>query len=78
MDFVPNDYFPAFLDYGERVLTKEENADYNRGIIRGEQVTGQPMNATFVIQVGGEEVAKTVLNNLQEMAKSNGEPITIG
>lgn len=78
MDFVPNDYFPAFLDYGERVLTKEENADYNRGIIRGEQVTGQPMNATFIIQVGGEEVAKTVLNNLQDMAKSNGEPITIG
>ena len=26
MDFVPNDYFPAFLDYGEAVLTREENA----------------------------------------------------
>lgn len=78
MDFVPNDYFPAFLDYGERVLTKEENADYNRGIIRGEQVTGQPMNATFIIQVGDEEVSRKVLSNLQDMAKSNGEPITIG
>ena len=78
MDFVPNDYFPAFLDYGERVLTKEENADYNKGIIRGEQVTGQPINATFIIQVGDEEVARKVLNDLQGMAKSNGEPITIG
>ena len=26
MDFVPNDYFPAYLDYGEAVLTREENA----------------------------------------------------
>lgn len=26
MDFVPGDYFPAYLDYGERVLTREENA----------------------------------------------------
>ena len=79
MDFVPNDYFPAFLDYGERVLTKEENADYNKGIIRGENaVGGQPINATFIIQVGDEEVSKKVLNDLQDMAKSNGEPITIG
>lgn len=26
MDFVPSDFFPAYLDYGEAVLTKEENA----------------------------------------------------
>lgn len=26
MDFVPSDYFPAYLDYGEAVLTKEQNA----------------------------------------------------
>lgn len=25
IDYVPNDFFPAFLDEGERVLTKEEN-----------------------------------------------------
>lgn len=35
-------------------------------------------NATFVIQVGDEEVARKVLTNLQDMAKSNGETITIG
>ena len=26
MDFVPSDFFPAYLDYGEAVLTREENA----------------------------------------------------
>ena len=28
MDYVPSDYFPAFLDEGEAVLTKEENRLY--------------------------------------------------
>lgn len=34
-------------------------------------------NATFVIQVGSKEISRTVLNDLQNMAKSNGKPITI-
>ena len=29
IDFVPNDFFPALLDAGERVLTREENAKFN-------------------------------------------------
>lgn len=29
LDYVPSDYFPAFLDEGERVLTKQENALFN-------------------------------------------------
>lgn len=29
IDFVPSDYFPAYLDYGERVLTQSENARFN-------------------------------------------------
>lgn len=29
MPFVPKDFFPAYLDYGERVLTKEQNAMLN-------------------------------------------------
>ena len=37
-----------------------------------------PINATFVIQVGSREVAKQVINDLQDMAKTNGKPITIG
>ena len=35
-------------------------------------------SATFIIQFGNEEIARKVLNNLQDMAISNGEPITIG
>ena len=27
-DFIPSDYYPAYLDYGERVLTQQENALY--------------------------------------------------
>ena len=34
-------------------------------------------NVTFIIQVGSKEVARTVLTDLQDMAKSNGKPITI-
>lgn len=80
LDFVPNDFYPAYLDYGERVLTKEENRDYNAGIINGVQATekSQPINATFIIQVGDEEVARKTLNKLQNIAKSNGKPIIIG
>lgn len=37
----------------------------------------QPINATFVIQVGNRELAKQVINDLQDMAKTNGKPITI-
>lgn len=27
-DFIPSDFYPAYLDYGERVLTQQENALY--------------------------------------------------
>ena len=39
---------------------------------------GGVQNATFIIQVGDEEVAKATLNKLQDIAKSNGKPIIIG
>lgn len=85
MDFVPKDFYgPVYLDYGERVLTKQENRDYSMnngnnsfGMSNGTNMT-QPMNATFVIQVGSKEVARQVITDLQGMAKSNGKPITIG
>lgn len=35
-------------------------------------------NATFVINVGSEEIGRVVLNNLQDIAKDNGKPIVIG
>ena len=39
--------------------------------------SGGMNNATFIFQVGSKEVARTVLTDLQDMAKSNGKPITI-
>lgn len=42
------------------------------------QNAGGLKNATFVIQVGDETIAKKVLNDLNDMAKSNGKPIKIG
>lgn len=38
----------------------------------------KPINATFVIQVGDKEIARQVINDLQNIAKDNGKPITIG
>lgn len=35
-------------------------------------------NATFVVQVGNEQIGKVVINDLNKMAKSNGKPIVIG
>ena len=37
-----------------------------------------PVNATFVIQVGNKELAKQVITDLQDIAKTNGKPIMIG
>lgn len=87
MDFVPNDFYgPVYLDYGERVLTKDENSNYNKNSNTSNignnglnnSTNNGIQNATFVIQVGSEEIGKVVLKDLNKMAKSNGEPIVIG
>ena len=83
MDFVPRDFYgPVFLDYGERVLTKQENREYSqqREMLSSNSSpnnNNMSLNPTFIIQVGSKEVARTVLTDLQDMAKSNGKPITI-
>lgn len=43
LDYVPSDYYPAFLDVGERVLTAEENAKYTAfgGVARMEAMLGR-------------------------------------
>lgn len=84
MDFVPKDFYgPVFLDYGERVLTQQENRDYmnNTGNFNTNSNTNQnktSINPTIVVQVGNKEIARQVISDLQDMAKSNGKPITIG
>jgi len=36
------------------------------------------VNPTIIVQVGNKEIAKQVITDLQDMAKDNGKPITIG
>lgn len=36
------------------------------------------INPTIIVQVGNKEIAKQVITDLQDMAKNNGKPITIG
>lgn len=36
------------------------------------------INPTIIVQVGNKEIAKQVITDLQDMAKDNGKPITIG
>ena len=40
--------------------------------------SSQPINPTFIVQVGSKEVAKEVIYDLQGLAKTNGKPIIIG
>lgn len=82
IDFVPNDFYgPVYLDYGERVLTKEENQRYNSGTNLNNNISNnkpQVFSPTIVVQVGNEEIARKVLYDLEDMASANGKPITIG
>ena len=43
-----------------------------------QNVSGGVNSATFIVQVGDKEIAKQVITDLQDMAKDNGKPITIG
>ena len=42
------------------------------------EAKSNPINLTLPISVGSKEVAKVVIQDLQELAKTNGKPITIG
>lgn len=73
MGFVPKDFFPAYLDYGERVLTREENAMFNavgglqgmRDILEGARVppqypggTQNAMQIEVPLYLDGREIAR--------------------
>lgn len=47
LDFVPSDYFPAYLDFGERVLTQQENMIYTAlGGVEGMQKMDRNISVT--------------------------------
>lgn len=69
MDFVPSDYFPAYLDYGERVLTQQENMIYTalggvegmRGMERDINVTVENPEGGFDYERMGDATAKAIV-----------------
>lgn len=77
LDYVPKDYYLAYLDEGERVLTKQQNKEYTSSLQNGNN-NKTIVSPTIIVQVGDEVVARKVLNNLEDIAKDNGKPITIG
>ncbi len=68
MDYVPSDYFPAYLDEGEAVLTKQENAIYRQlGGLQGMYAMSNSQNDPKQIEVPdidykriGSETAKAI------------------
>lgn len=73
MPFVPSDFFPAYLDYGERVLTKEQNTMLNsiggfpavqqaaQEVASGATRGGGINNSTHIevpVSIDGREVAR--------------------
>ena len=60
MDYVPSDFFPAYLDEGEAVLTKQENAIYRQlGGLQGMYNLSQNAGDTPVIDY--EKLAAVML-----------------
>lgn len=84
LDYVPNDFFPAFLDEGERVLTKEENVRFNalgglpglEAALSGYGITGaSPAFAISLVgdvTMDGRRVGSVVLQNIDSVVRSNG------
>lgn len=77
IDFVPGDYFPAYLDYGERVLTQGENARFNamggldgmeRALSQGMRAgtAGQVTRIEVPVQIDGREVARSTAEYMGE------------
>lgn len=77
LDYVPNDYYLAYLDEGERVLTKQENKEYSSG----KKLNNSQNNRPQIIEIyldSEHKLATYSLEQLQALAKDNGEPIRIG
>lgn len=76
--FIANERGPELVgQIGGQTFVANQNQML--GLIKDEISTAKGMtNATFIIQVGDEEVARHTINKMEEMAKANGKPFTIG
>ena len=74
--FVANEKGPELVGHiGGQSFVANQNQILD---LIGSKATGQSVNATFVIQVGNKEIARQVISDIQDIAKDNGKPITIG
>lgn len=87
MSFVPSDMYPAFLDYGERVLTKSENQAYSaiggpegvaaivNGFNRVQTNVGQTASAKQpIVQVfiGDKQIKDFIYKTVDDKMKAQG------
>lgn len=83
MDFVPGDYYPAYLDYGERVLTREENLAFTAmggltGMERamsagmGQASARRPIMITVISEIDGREASRAMAEYMSEQLPWEG------
>ena len=84
-DFIPSDMYPAYLDYGERVLTRKENEKYSAlggidGIsalvngMRGSTYNNVKKDGDIIVNVriGDKEIKDYVYNIVNSAMKQKG------
>lgn len=84
-DFIPSDMFPAYLDYGERVLTRKENEKYSalggvEGVsalvngMRGNAYNSNDKNNNIAvnIRIGDKDIKDYVYNIINSAMKQKG------
>ena len=84
-DFIPNDMYPAYLDYGERVLTRKENEKYSalggvEGVsalvngMRGSAYNSNDKNNNIAvnIRIGDKDIKDYVYNIINSAMKQKG------
>jgi hypothetical protein len=88
MPFVPHDFYgPVYLDYGERVLTAEENRNYNgdgngetntllRTLIGAvEDLTGRPIEVHTTLRTDDRVLAESVERGQADMGNRDMHPM---
>lgn len=77
--FIANERGPELVgQIGGQSFVANQNQMMNIIDKKLQNAGGGIKNATFIVQVGNEQIGKVVINDLNKMAKSNGKPIVIG